>query len=110
MLAFAVPRLAFAVPRLVPPGPLRPRRGRARLDLAGLMVAVPAVLLIVLPLVLGREAGWPAWCFAGIATGAALAVVFVLLERRVAARGGEPLLNLNVLRAPALPSVSPRWR
>ena len=49
-------------------------------------------------------AGWPAWCLAGIAVGAALAVVFVLLERRVAARGGEPLLNLDVLRAPALPS------
>ena len=31
-------------------------------------------------------------------------MVFVLLERRVAARGGEPLLNLDVLRAPALPS------
>jgi hypothetical protein len=108
MLAFAVPGPPRAPGPLRPPGPPRPGRGRARLDLAGLMVAVPAVLLIVLPLVLGREAGWPAWCFAGIAAGiaagAALAVVFVLLERRVAARGGEPLLNLDVLRAPALPS------
>ena len=33
-----------------------------------------------------------------------LAVGFVLIERRVAARGGDPLLNLAVLRAPALPS------
>ena len=62
------------------------------------------MLLIVLPLVLGREAGWPAWCFGSIAAGAALAVVFIRLERRVAARGGDPLLNLAVLRAPALPS------
>ena len=31
-------------------------------------------------------------------------MVFVLAERRVAARGGNPLLNLDVLRAPALPS------
>ena len=30
--------------------------------------------------------------------------MFVLIERRVAARGGDPLLNLAVLRAPALPS------
>ena len=28
----------------------------------------------------------------------------MLVERRVAARGGDPLLNLGVLRAPALPS------
>jgi hypothetical protein len=58
----------------------------------------------VLPLVLGREAGWPAWCFGCIAAGAVLAAAFVLTERRVAARGGDPLLNLAVLRAPALPS------
>ena len=31
-------------------------------------------------------------------------MVFVLVERRTAARGGDPLLNLDVLRAPALPS------
>ena len=62
------------------------------------------MLLIVLPLVIGREAGWPAWCSGSVAAGAALAVVFVLIERRVAARGGDPLLNLGVLRAPALPS------
>ena len=62
------------------------------------------MLLIVLPLVLGREEGWPAWCFGCIAAGVVLAVGFVLIERRVAARGGDPLLNLAVLRAPALPS------
>jgi hypothetical protein len=62
------------------------------------------VLLIVLPLVLGREEGWPAWGFGCIAAGAVLAAGFVLIERRVAARGGDPLLNLAVLRAPALPS------
>jgi hypothetical protein len=94
--------LAAAVPRLVPPdAPV----GRTRkLDLAGLAAAAGAVLLIVLPLVLGREEGWPAWGFGCIAAGAVLAVGFVLIERRVAARGGDPLLNLAVLRAPALPS------
>jgi hypothetical protein len=54
--------------------------------------------------VLGREEGWPAWGFGCIAAGVVLAVGFVLIERRVAARGGDPLLNLAVLRAPALPS------
>jgi MFS family permease len=84
--------LAVAVPRLVPPdepGPGTPRR----LDLAGLAAAAGSVLLIVLPLVLGREAGWPAWCIGCIAAGLVLAACFVLIERRVAARGGDPLLN-----------------
>ena len=94
--------LAAAVPRLVPPD--APVGRTKKLDLAGLGAAACAVLLIVLPLVLGREEGWPAWGFGCIAAGVVLAVGFVLIERRVAARGGDPLLNLAVLRAPALPS------
>ncbi len=100
--------LAAAVPRLVPPDQTSRDASAAartkRLDLAGLATAACAVLLIVLPLVLGHQEGWPAWCFACIAAGAMLAAGFVLIERRVAARGGDPLLNLAVLRAPALPS------
>ena len=100
--------LAAAVPRLVPPDETSrdtPAASQARrFDLAGLAAAACAVLLIVLPLVLGHQEGWPAWCFGCIAAGAVLAAGFVLIERRVAARGGDPLLNLAVLRAPALPS------
>jgi MFS family permease len=115
--------LALAVPRLIPPDKRPPdkrppdkrppdkrppdKQARTtktrRLDLAGLLVAVPAVLLIVLPLVLGHEAGWPPVWFAAIAAGMLLGAGFVLVERRVAARGGDPLLNLDVLRAPGLP-------
>jgi MFS family permease len=97
--------LATAVPRLVPPdGPAGSAARARKLDLAGLAAAAGAVLLIVLPLVLGREEGWPAWGFASIAAGVVLAACFVLIERRIAARGGDPLLNLAVLRARALPS------
>ena len=100
--------LAAAVPRLVPPDETSRDASAAgrtkKLDLAGLATAACAVLLIVLPLVLGRQEGWPAWCFACIAVGAVLAAGFVLIERRMATRGGDPLLNLAVLRAPALPS------
>ncbi|GAA0404234.1 MFS transporter [Microbispora corallina] len=93
--------LSALVPRLV----LADGEGGAgRLDLAGLALALPATVLIVLPLVLGREEGWPAWTFASIAVGAVLAVAFVLMERRVAARGGDPLLNLDVLHAVGMPS------
>jgi MFS family permease len=93
--------VAALVPRLVAPdGP----RGTRRLDLAGLAVAVPAVFLVVLPLVLGHEQGWPAWTFGCVAAGLVLVAAFVAVERRVAARGGDPLLRLDVLRAPGLRS------
>src|SRR5437868_2722225 len=107
-IAYAMLLITAAVPRLVPPdetGVGAPAAGRSgQPDLAGLGAAACAVLLIVLPLVLGREEGWPAWGFGCIAAGVVLAAGFVLIERRVAARGGDPLLNLAVLRAPALPS------
>ena len=88
-------------PRLVPRDA---PAGRRRLDLRGLSVAAPAVFLVVLPLMLGHQERWPAWTFACIALGCALAVVFVVTERSVAAAGGDPLLRLSVLRSPGLPS------
>jgi EmrB/QacA subfamily drug resistance transporter len=83
------------VPRLVP----RDDRGSARrLDLIGLVIAVPAVFLIVLPLMLGHSEGWPAWTFACIGAGVVLTAAFIFTERRVA----DPLLDLTVLRSPGL--------
>ena len=80
------------------------RAGRGRLDLAGLAIAVPAVFAIVLPLMLGHQEHWPAWVLACIGAGLALAVLFVAVERRIAARGGHPLLDLRVLTVPGLGS------
>jgi MFS family permease len=90
---------AVLVPRLVPADHVP---GGRRLDLPGLFTASSAVLLVVLPLVLGHQQGWPAWTFASLAAGFLLAGVFVRVERSVAARGGDPLLDLRVLRAPGL--------
>ncbi len=88
------------VPRVVPRG--EQAKQRRQLDLAGLAVAVPAVFLVVLPLMLGHQENWPSWVFACIALGLVLAAVFVTVERRLSSRGGDPLLNLAVLRAPGL--------
>ncbi|MPZ85832.1 MAG: MFS transporter [Actinophytocola sp.] len=84
--------LAILVPRLVPADE---PRGTRRLDLARLAVAVPAVFLVVLPLVLGRQLGWPPWTVGALALGAVLAGLFVVVERRVR----DPLLSFAVLRA-----------
>ncbi|MFR9797573.1 MFS transporter [Streptomyces sp. MS06] len=88
--------LMVLVPRLLPKDV---PSGRQRLDLLGLALAVPAVFLLVLPAVLGHELGWPAWTFVCMAAGIVLAFAFVRVERLIAARGGDPLLNFAVLRA-----------
>ncbi|MFD7157857.1 MFS transporter [Kribbella sp. NPDC059898] len=89
--------LAILVPRAVPAD--RPASAR-RLDLTGLALSTCAVLLVVLPAVVGHEIGWPLWTFGCIAAGVVLAVVFVRYERRTA----DPLLDLDVLRARGLPA------
>jgi len=57
---------------------------------------------VVLPLMLGHQEHWPAWVFGCIVLGLALSAAFVAVERRLSSRGGDPLLNLAVLRAPGL--------
>ncbi|KOT86965.1 MFS transporter [Streptomyces rimosus subsp. pseudoverticillatus] len=72
-----------------------------RLDLAGAAVLTPALFLLVVPLVEGREAGWPLWTWLSLALGALALVAFARVERRVEARGGSPLVRLRLLRSRA---------
>ncbi|WP_157430208.1 MFS transporter [Actinomadura oligospora] len=91
--------LFAAGPRLLPKAD-EDRRGG--LDPVGLAVLTPALVLLVVPLILGHELGWPAWGWAALAASAVLFVVFALVERRFAARGGRPLISGRVLRAPGV--------
>jgi len=74
------------------------RGARRRLDGGGAVLLAASLLALILPLTFGRDAGWPAWvwpCLAGCALGLA---AFVGLERRVRARGGDALFDLDLLR------------
>ncbi|MFC0843607.1 MFS transporter [Streptomyces noboritoensis] len=63
-----------------------------RLDLTGVALASLAALLVIFPLVQGRELGWPAWTFASLAAGLGLFAVFGRYEARKARAGGDPLV------------------
>jgi MFS family permease len=85
--------------RSLPKGLGEPGRS---LDLAGVATLTPAVLALVLPLVLGQSEHWPVWGWACLAGSAVLFGVFALVERRVAARGGAPLIPGRLLRLPGV--------
>jgi MFS family permease len=73
------------------------------LDPAGLVTLAGAVLTFVVPLVLGRELGWPLWCWLGLAASVVLFAAFVAVEKRVEKRaGGRPLVPVRLLRVPGL--------
>src|SRR6266700_3573236 len=83
--------------RALPNGRGEPGR---TLDLAGVATLTPAVLALILPLVLGQSEHWPAWGWACLAGSGVLFAVFAVVERRVAARGGSPLIPGRLLRLP----------
>jgi predicted MFS family arabinose efflux permease len=73
-----------------------------RIDGLGVGTLSAAMLLIVLPLALGRSEGWPVWTWACLAASAPAAAAFFAVERRVRDAGGAPLLNLDALSQPAV--------
>ncbi|MEA2632990.1 MAG: hypothetical protein QOE66_3209 [Chloroflexota bacterium] len=81
------------------PAPARP------LDIGGLLSLAAAVLLLVVPLVLGHEQGWPAWTLVSLGLSVVAILVFALIERSVERRGGAPLIAERVLRAPGMPAA-----
>jgi EmrB/QacA subfamily drug resistance transporter len=84
-----------AAPRL-----LRDSRSNhaTRLDLTGVGLASAAALLLVYPLVQGRELGWPAWTFVSMAASIALIAVFGVHQARKQRRGGDPLVVVSLFR------------
>jgi EmrB/QacA subfamily drug resistance transporter len=70
-----------------------------RIDLVGVALAAITLGLVMIPAVEGREVGWPAWTFAAFAAAIPAAALFVASQRRKAARGGSPLLELHLFDA-----------
>ncbi|RFS85615.1 MFS transporter [Actinomadura spongiicola] len=81
-------------PRLMPPEPTK----ATRLDLPGVALLSCGMAACVVPLVLGREQGWPNWTWPSLAAGCLVLVLFGAHERRTP----SPLLDLTVLRGRAV--------
>ncbi|MDF5751936.1 MFS transporter [Spongiactinospora sp. TRM90649] len=75
--------------------------GDARLDLPGAALVSAAVVLLLLPLIQGRDWGWPWWSFLTLALSVPAVTLFLIRERRLVARGGQPILDPALLRVRA---------
>jgi len=74
------------------------RGERARVDLVGTVLITAALTGIVLPLVEGRQQGWPAWTVLCLAAAPVLLAVFVAHQRARAAGSRAPLVRLALFR------------
>jgi len=86
--------LAVAGRRLLPADSVA---RRDRLDLAGVLALSTTVLLVIVPLLLGSERGWPTWSWLCLLLSLPALALFEYGERRTAARGGRPLVARQVL-------------
>lgn len=71
--------------------------GRTRLDVVGALLASVGVFLVLLPLVQGRDWGWPGWGWGLLVLGLVVLAGFLAYERRLARAGGQPVLDPSLL-------------
>ncbi|MBS7538185.1 MFS transporter [Ancylobacter lacus] len=77
-------------------------RDARRLDLGGMALSTLALVALLVPLIEGREAGWPLWSWLSLAGMPLLAWLFWRHETRLARAGGAPLLDPATLQVPGL--------
>jgi EmrB/QacA subfamily drug resistance transporter len=71
---------------------------RAGLDWGGVGLIAIALLLLSVPLVEGRDQGWPLWMIVCLACSAPAFAAFIGFERWFEGRGGSPLMRIGLFR------------
>ncbi|TQJ05153.1 MFS transporter [Amycolatopsis cihanbeyliensis] len=69
---------------------------RLRLDLVGVVLGTAGLLMLLYPLTLGEEIGWPTWTFVTMALSVVVFVGLVAYERAKTRRDGSPLIELSL--------------
>ena len=93
-LPIGIAALALA-PRVIPESR---QSGAPGLDKRGTLLATAALTAVVLPLLEGRQHGWPAWTWLSLAAAPVLLTGFVAQQRRLTRRGGSPLIDMALFR------------
>lgn len=77
---------------------------RAPIDWVGVLMCAITLGLLIVPLVEGRERGWPWWAYAMLVAAPVAGFCFWQYEKAYARRGGVPLVSVDLVRMPGLVS------
>ncbi|HEV1997912.1 MAG TPA: MFS transporter [Candidatus Dormibacteraeota bacterium] len=69
-----------------------------KLDLVGVAIVSLALFLVTFPLVEGRDAGWPWWTYAMLASSLVVFAIFAVFERSRERQGKDPLVALSLFK------------
>lgn len=70
-----------------------------KLDFGGVALATLGLLMLIYPLMQGREQGWPAWGFVSMGASFIVLGLFVSYQKRRIANGDSPLVVLGLFKA-----------
>lgn len=76
----------------------------APIDKIGMLLCALTLALLILPLVEGREFGWPWWACAMLLASPLAGLCFWKYETAYARRGGVPLVSVELIKMPGLMS------
>ncbi len=85
-------------PKLVPEARAAVRTRMDRLNLLGALWITAALVAVVLPLVQGRQLGWPLWSWLCLGAAAPMFAGFAMYQAGVARRGGAPLIDPKLFK------------
>lgn len=71
---------------------------RSRLDPIGMVLITAALVALLIPLIQGREQGWPAWTWILLLGSVVLFGAFLAFERQLISKGGAPLIDPAMFR------------
>lgn len=71
------------------------------IDWLGVILVSCGLLLLLLPLLEGPNAGWPLWTGYSFAAGIVVLGIFIAWQQRLTRLGGTPVISLTLFRHPA---------